>query len=71
MLNMPCASGKKVSSGPTIEVLLNWFSKHAGRNKFKYDVTDSQWIDLDSIISTITLNFNVVLNVYTLNENDT
>ena len=63
-------SGKKVSSGPTFEILLNWFKRAPGRNKFKYDVTDTQWIDLDSVISTVALSYNGRTNVYTLEEND-
>ena len=63
-------SGKKVSSGPTFEILLNWFKWAPRRNKFKYDVTDTQWIDLDSVISTVALSYNGRTNVYTLEEND-
>jgi hypothetical protein len=38
--------------------------------KFKYDVSDSQWIDLDSIISTVTLSYCSVSAIYTLDQND-
>lgn len=61
---------KKVSSGPTVEILLNWFKRAPGRNKFKYDATDTQWIDVDSVISTIALSFNNRTNIYSLEEND-
>jgi hypothetical protein len=69
-INRPTYASKKVSSSPTSQVLLNWFSKHNGRNKYKYNVTNSQWIDLDSIISTVTLTFKENANVYTLDAND-
>jgi hypothetical protein len=46
-------SGKKAASGANVEILLNWFSKVPGLHKFKYDVTDSQWIDVDAVISTV------------------
>lgn len=64
------AAGKKVSPGPSIEIMLNWFKRMPGRNKFKYEVTDTQWIDIDSVISTVALSFNSRSNIYTLDEND-
>ena len=33
--------GKKVSSSQNIQIMLNWFKSAPGRNKFKYDVTDT------------------------------
>ena len=60
----------KVSSVSSIQIMLNWFKIAPGRNKFKYDVTDTQWIDIDSVICTIALSFNSGTNVYTLEEND-
>lgn len=50
--------------------MLNWFKVAPGRNKFKYEVTDTQWINLDSVISTVALSFNCRSNVYTLDQND-
>jgi hypothetical protein len=41
---------------PIIMVLLNWFNKYCGNFKFKDDVNDTNWVDIDSIISTITMN---------------
>lgn len=38
-------------------VLLNWFNKSCGDFKFKYDVNDTNWVDIDSIISTVTMNY--------------
>jgi hypothetical protein len=38
--------------------------------KFKYDVSDSQWIDVDSIISTVTLSYCSVSAIYILDQND-
>jgi hypothetical protein len=59
------------SHGSTqIQVLLNWFSKARVNLKFKYDVSDSQWIDVDSIISTVTLSYCSVSAIYTLDQND-
>jgi hypothetical protein len=63
--------GTSNSHGSTqIQVLLNWFSKARVNLKFKYDVSDSQWIDVDSIISTVTLSYCFVSAIYTLDQND-
>jgi hypothetical protein len=63
--------GTSNSHGNTqIQVLLNWFSKARVNLKFKYDVSDSQWIDVDSIISTVTLSYCSVSAIYILDQND-
>jgi hypothetical protein len=63
--------GTSNSHGSTqIHVLLNWFSKARVNLKFKYDVNDSQWIDVDSIISTVTLSYCSLSAIYTLDQND-
>ena len=50
--------------------MLNWFKSAPGRNKYKYDVTDTQWIDIESVICIIALSFKSNSNIYTLEEND-
>jgi hypothetical protein len=63
--------GTSNSHGSTqIQVLLNWFSKARVNLKFKYDVSDSQWIDMESIISTVILSYCFVSAIYTLDQND-
>ena len=61
---------KKVSSSPCIQIMLNWFKSAPGKNKYKYDVADTQWIDIESVICTIALSFNSNSNIYTLREAD-
>ena len=61
---------KKGNSSPSIQVMLNWFKSAPGRNKYKYDVTDTQWIDIESVICIIALSFKSNSNIYTLEEND-
>lgn len=63
-------AGKKVSSSPSIQVMLNWFKSAPGRNKYKYDVTDTRWIDIESVICIVALSFNSSNKVYTLRENN-
>lgn len=50
--------------------MLQYLSKAARLNKFKYNYNDTNWIDVDSIITTVTLSFNRVTSVYTLNHED-
>ena len=70
MMNRTCVKGKKVSSTPSIMVLLNWFTKSPGHLKYKYEGSDTQWIDIDSVISTVSMSFNMRTNVYTLDDTD-
>lgn len=63
-------SGRRNPNNPHIEVMLQYYRKYPGRNKFKYDHTDSKWIDVDCIISTVTMSYNSTNEVYTLDRND-
>jgi hypothetical protein len=55
ILNHPSTSSR--AGGPTHMVLLNWFSKAFRNLKFKYDHSDSKWIDVDSVIAIVTLSY--------------
>jgi hypothetical protein len=46
--------------------LLNRFGKSRGKFKFKYNVTNTNWVDINSIISTITMNCEKETNKYWL-----
>jgi hypothetical protein len=70
LMNKTTSWGKKVSSSPTIMVLLHWFRKVPGNLKFKYDGSDTQWIDLEAIISTMSMTFSARTNMYTLDQID-
>ena len=48
-------NGRRNPHNPHIEVMLQYYRKHLGRDKFKYDHTDSKWIDVDCIICTVTM----------------
>ena len=63
-------SGRRNPNNPHIEVMLQYFRKHPGRDKFKYNHTDSQWIDIDCVISTVTMSYNPTNEIYTLDRND-
>jgi hypothetical protein len=61
---------KRKAQNPHIEVMLQYYRKYIGRDKFKYDHTDSKWIDIDCIICTVTLAYNPGNGVYSLDRND-
>src|ERR1700738_217709 len=63
-------SGRRNPNNPHIKVMLQYYRKYPGRNKFKYDHTDSKWIDVDCIISMVTMSYNSTNEVYTLDRND-
>jgi hypothetical protein len=50
--------------------MLQYYRKYPRCNKFKYDHTDNKWIDVDCIISTVTMSYNSTNEVYTLDKND-
>ena len=64
------SAGKKGSSSPSIQIMLNWFKPTPGRNIYKYDVTDTHWIDIDNVNCIVALSFKSNSNVYALQEVD-
>ncbi|KAG0596727.1 hypothetical protein M758_UG279900 [Ceratodon purpureus] len=63
-------NGYRHPQNPHIEVMLQYYRKYVGRDKYKYDHADNKWIDVDRIISTVTMAYNPVNEVYTLDRND-
>ena len=51
-------------------VLMYWFSKARGSLKYKHDALDFKWIDVDSIISTVTMTYQPSFELYALDNND-
>ncbi len=66
-MNKPNAKANNISEGLIIMVLLNQFSKSRDNLKFKYDVIDINWVDIDSIIFTTTMNYEKEKYIYWLN----
>ena len=64
LINRTTIAGKNNTNGCPIQVLLQYFSKTAGLNKYKYDQNDTKWIDIEYIITTVTLSFNPTNSVY-------
>ena len=62
--------GKKGVLVSNVEVILHYYGRSHGQYKFKYDLTDSQWISLESIITNVILTFNPETQVYTLDRDD-
>ena len=70
LMNALSTSWKQTSNQCKIQVLLQYFCKIPGHFKFKYDQTDTTWIDIETIITTVTLELNVKTDVYTLDAED-
>ena len=47
--------------------MLQYYRNHPGHNKIKYDQSNNKWIDVDCIISIISMSYN---EVYTLDRID-
>jgi hypothetical protein len=46
--------------------MLNWFSKAAGNLKFRYAQNDINRIDIDFVITVVSLSFNWATKLYAL-----
>jgi hypothetical protein len=62
--------GRRNPNNPHIEVMLQYYRKHLGRNKFKYDYKATKWIGENYTISIVTMSHNSTNEVYTLDRND-
>jgi hypothetical protein len=63
-------SRMRILDNPHIEVILYYYRKHPGLTKFKYDYTDSKLIEVDCVKSAITMSYNSINEVYTLDRKD-
>ena len=70
LLHLKEKASKKGNSEPSHEVYLNYFSRHPGHLKFRYDHSDAKWVDIATIITTVTFTFNVGTGVYSLDSED-
>ena len=50
--------------------MLQYYRKHPGCNKFKYDHIISKLIAINCVISIVTMRYNSINEVYTLDKND-
>ena len=51
-------------------VYLNYFRQVPGFYKFTYDHSDSIWVNVDTIICTVTMSFNAETEVFELDHVD-
>lgn len=70
LMNLPSSIGKKGSLESGIQIYLNYYSRGPGRLKFKYDISDSNWVDVESIISSVALTYNSTTKLYSLDSED-
>ncbi|KAL3683977.1 hypothetical protein R1sor_001999 [Riccia sorocarpa] len=69
LLDRPVAT---TGEGCICQVLFNWYSPlRNSREKFKYDCTDLQWIDIESVITVVSMKVeHNVHTVWCLDAND-
>ena len=53
-----------------VQVILHYYEKTTSLYKFKYNLMDSSWISLESVITNVTLSYNSENQVYTLDRGD-
>lgn len=63
-------NGSKGTTLATSMVYLHWFKKHLGHHKYRYVESDCVWIDMNTIISTVSLDDSSASKIYTLDEVD-
>ena len=52
------------------QIMMHYYTRAPGQHKFRYDLTDSKWIGLESIITNVTLTYNPVNHIYSLDSID-
>jgi len=58
------------TTGCTFMVYLNYFRKVPGFFKYNYDHSDSFWVDVDTIICTVTMSYDVERDLFELDPVD-
>ena len=53
---------------PIAMVYLHWFKKQPRVNKYKYDESDCIWVDVDVVISIVSLHYSSNTKIYTLDD---
>ena len=61
---------KPMNPNSCIQLILHYYSRATGQYKFKYNVMDSQWIGVESIITNVTLMYNPDSHIYSLDVDD-
>ena len=62
--------GRRLGLVATVWSYCIGFYEARGSLKYKYDASDSKWIDVDSIIPTMTMTYQPSSNLYALDSND-
>ena len=70
LANREETEGKKGIAISNVQVILHYYAKAPGQYKFKYNLTDSKWISLESVITNVTLTYNFENQVYSLDRGD-
>ena len=70
LMNRPNTVAQKANREAMYMILYNWFSRSYGDRKLKYNCTNTNWVDVDSITSTISLVYKKVVDLYWLDADD-
>lgn len=63
-------TGKKSSPLANVQCIMHYYSRALGVSKFRYNHTDSCWIDIECLITNVTLTYNADTKIYTLDPED-
>lgn len=70
LMNKPSMATRSANAEPIIMVMLNWFSDPTSNLKYKFSSSDTNWVDVNSIISTCSLTYEATSNLYWLDHKD-
>lgn len=70
LANREINPGKKGTLISNVQVILHYYTRSPGQYKFKYDLTDSKWVSLETVITNVTLIYNPDTQVYSLDRGD-
>lgn len=70
LLDRPTPSGSQ--TGSVCQVLCNWYNAvNKAKTQFTYDTTDLQWIDIEMVITSVSLTMKQGMQrIYVLDERD-
>lgn len=70
LANYNVFTSKNPNTNSNIQVMMYYYTHALGQYKFRYDLIDSQWIGLETIITNVILSYNPDCHDYTLECGD-
>ena len=69
--NKEANPGEKRVVVSSVQAIMHYYTRAPGHYKFIYDLTDSQWISLEAVITNVSMSFNSETQIYSLESSDT